>query len=361
MIKTLSILFLASLLLIQAEYGSHQGNPASALNGTGSLSARRFFNDSSFWNLPLPENPVIDPKSDHFIALLKTEPTKNNFGINLTRYTVPVYETDSSTPGYFIKHVALTEKAKRRWTHPKDSYGHGKEFDAGAVPIPDGAMADSAGDHHLAVIDWHRMVAWDMWGARKLPDGSWQSNTGMKYPLDGPGVFDPFQFSIENGESIHFYGPGRAAGVPVIAGLIMFDEIIAGEIRHKLACATRFNAYQEFVFPATWTDGFTEGGIPEGAIIQLDPSLDLSKFDLLPGEIIVARALQRYGAVIVDAAGGNVIYGEGLYGKPGKSWNGILREWKGGVNSIPLSCYRVLKLINIVHKGDDHNYRRNPH
>jgi hypothetical protein len=52
----------------------------------------------------------------------------------------------------------------------------------------------------------------------------------------------------------------------------------AGEIRHKIAAASRFCAYKEFVFPAAWTDGFTEGGIPEGTVIQLDPSLDLSKF-----------------------------------------------------------------------------------
>ena len=28
------------------------------------------------------------------------------------------------------------------------------------------------------------------------------------------------------------------------------------------------------MFPAAWTDGFTEGGIPEGTVIQLDPALD---------------------------------------------------------------------------------------
>ena len=32
-------------------------------------------------------------------------------------------------------------------------------------------------------------------------------------------------------------------------------EVIEGEITHKLACATRFNAYKEFVYPACWTDG----------------------------------------------------------------------------------------------------------
>jgi hypothetical protein len=197
------------------------------------------------------------------------------------------------------------------------------------------------------------MTAWDMWAARKLPDGSWESNTGMKYRLDGPGVFDPSEFSAKDGESIHFHGPGRAAGVPIIAGLILYDEVKTGEIAHKIACATRFNAYKEFTFPATWTDGHYPGGIPEGAVLQLDPALDLSQFDLLPGERVVARALQKYGMVNVDNAGGSPLYGENLNHDPmGRSWNGLLREWDGGIVSIPLKHYRVLRIGNVIRKGD---------
>jgi hypothetical protein len=174
-----------------------------------------------------------------------------------------------------------------------------------------------------------------MWGLRQNQDGSWTSKTGMKYPLDGEGVFRTEDFDIINGESVHFHGPSRASGVPAIAGLIMFDEVASGRIEHKLACATRFNAKQEFVFPATWTDGLVPGGIPEGAVIQLDPELDLDQFDLWPGELVVAKALQEYGMVVVDVAGGSPIYAEGLWGHPEKSWTAILREWDGGINSIP--------------------------
>ena len=206
----------------------------------------------------------------------------------------------------------------------------------------------------MAVIDWARNIVWDMWGCKKLQDGSWVSNTGMKYKLDGLGVFDTSDFNITNGESVHFYGPSRAPGVPIIAGLIMYHEVQEGEIRHKLACGSRYGALQEFAYPpAIWTDGTLPGGIPEGSVIQLDPKLDLSKFDLTAEEKTVAIALQRYGMVLVDWAGGQPIYTEGLYGHPGKSWKGKLREWENnGINSIPYANYRVLKANLIVHKGD---------
>jgi hypothetical protein len=203
----------------------------------------------------------------------------------------------------------------------------------------------------LAIVDWEHNLAWDMWYAHKR-NGKWYSNTGMVYRIDGPGVFDPNLFAIKTGESIHQFGPSRAPGVPALAGLIMYDEAEAGAIEHKLAAATLFTAPLEFAFPAVWTDGPYKGGIPEGAIIQLDPALDLSKFDLTPVELAIARALQKYGMVLVDTAGGNVIYAEGLYGHPGRSWAGKIREWGAGIHGIPVENYRVLKVQNPVIDGN---------
>jgi len=328
-------------------------NRKSNHQGSGAVQAetKRFFSETSFWNQPIGDNPEIDPRSDHFISLLKTEPTGNHFGINATKWTIPVYIADRSTPRVDIGYHYLSDQEKENWQSDRERFGHGGGF-GNDVPIPAGATPDPEEDAHLAVVDWENMVAWDMWGLKKHEDGSWTSKTGMKYPLDGEGVFNTGDYDITDGESVHFHGPSRAAGVPAIAGLIMYDEVVSGRINHKLSCATRFNAKQEFVYPATWTDGFVVGGIPEGAVIQLDPGLDLDRFDLLPGEIVVARAMQEYGMVIVDVAGGSPIYAEGLWGHPDKSWSGILREWEGGINTIPYDHYRVLKIPETVKKGD---------
>ena len=120
----------------------------------------------------------------------------------------------------------------------------------------------------------------------------------------------------------------------------------------------RFPALQEFVFPAAWTDGPVKDGIPEGAVIQLDPDLDLSPFDLLPGERVVARAMQRYGMVIVDYAGGSTLYGEGLWGSSTKSWKGILRDHGQGLDRIGAEHYRVLRLPPVTRRGDARSLQR---
>ncbi len=312
---------------------------------------KQFFADDSFWNQPIPKDAAIDPSNKHFIKLLKSEPTHNNFGLSLYKWTIPIFEVDSTTPTYHIQLHHLDTAEKKRWNTKRKTFGHGEGFGK-TVPIPDLARPDGEKDAHMALIDWDRMLAWDMWQLHKQNDGSYESSTGMKYPLNGSGTFKTADFSVQNGESIHFHGPSRAAGVPIFAGLIMYHEVINGEIKHKLSCATRFAAFQEFVYPATWTDGFLKGGIPEGAVIQLDPNLNLSQFDLLPGEIVVAKALQQYGMVIVDVAQGQPIYAENLESHAGKSWKGVLREWNGGINTIPLDHYRILKLNDIIKKGD---------
>lgn len=315
--------------------------------------AKRFFSASSFWNQPIEAEAAADPRSDEFIGLLAGEPN-GPFGINLDQWTVPVYEVAASVPLRKIATRSYSDEELRRrgskWVGVGDRFSHCAEFDIGGVPVPDYAQPDPSGDAHMAVVDWSRMRAWDMWAVKKNEDGSFCSNTGMTYRLDEDGIFHTSDFGIADGESIHFYGPSRAAGVPALAGLIMLDEVATGAVNHKLACATRFNAYKQFVSPACWTDGHRDGGIPEGAVIQLDPDLDLSPFDLTAGERVVAAAFQKYGAVVVDNAGGNTLYAEALMAKPGKSWDGILTA--GGLMNVPIKHYRVLALGEIVHMGD---------
>jgi hypothetical protein len=317
---------------------------------------RRLFSDASFWNQPLPVHPEIDPRSDHYVSVLKREPS-GGFGINLHKWTIPVYEADATTPRHRVAKHVLSPAERETWQSDRETFGHGPGFDDG-VPIPKAAMPDPEEDAHFAVVDWRAMRAWDTWGFRVRPDGSFESNTGMTYALDGEGVFRTSDFAVKDGESIHFHGPSRAAGVPAIAGLILYDEVMAGEIRHKLACAIRFPALQEFVWPAAWTDGPVKDGIPEGALIQLDPDLDLSLFDVLPAERVVARAMQRYGMVLVDYAGGSTLYGEGLWGSATKSWKGLLRDHGAGLDRIGAEHYRVLRLPPVTRRGDARSLKR---
>ena len=320
---------------------------------------KRFFSDTSFWNQPIGPNPAIDPESEQLVQFM-AKADDRGFWLSVNTWTIPVYEVDRNTPRRKVHRRFTIEdrsfmKRSAAYVGPDHPLGHGKEFaadaEAGLVPIPDYAIADPEQDAHIALVDWDSGWIWDMFDARRRADGEWEAKTGMKYRADGSGVFDRKDFAVHNGESIHPYGPSRAAGVPELAGLIMHDEILAGRIEHKLSFATQAAALQRFVYPpACWTDGGWSKGVPEGAVLQLDPNLDLAPFKLSPGALVVAHALQEYGAVCVDVAGGHPVYAEGLYGDPKKrTWNGLLKG--DDLLEIKMPHYRVMKMENVIPEG----------
>ena len=343
-IKKITSLFLLTCLAIACN-SSHQGNKSQKEKESKN---RRFFSDDSFWNQPIPKDAEIAPRSDYWISLLDRDPSGENIGLNVDNYTIPIYEVDSKNAPF--------HKIEQTPDHPTipTHFKHHQRFDEIGVPIPDNMKPSPGGDMHVAIIDREANKAWDMFLVTKLDNGKWSSATGMVYDLDGSGVFNKSDFDVKLGESIHGHGPGVAAGVPIIAGVIRYDEVISGEIKHKLSGGVRFVAFQEYLFPATWTDGNFDGGIPEGATIQLDPNLDLSQFDLTKEELVVARALQNYGLVIIDFSVGSTIRAEWLGGQENKSWDGKLRGWKpaGGIKSIPVKHYRILKVKNVQKGGD---------
>lgn len=312
----------------------------------------RFFAEDSFWNTPIPADPQADPRSEHFVRLLAREPS-GGLHLNMDHYTIPVYEVDESTPVRRVhQRVAIDPKTGKPRTRGGvgRTLSHGTGFD-GLVPIPEYAVPDPASDAHAAFVDWDRGIVWDVFAARIRDDGEWESYTGMTYDAYGQGWWDPADFPTRDGESIHFHGPGRAAGVPIVAGLAMREELLAGEIRHKLAFACRYSGYKEFVSPpATWTDGPLVGGLPEGAVIQLDPALDVESLGLSRAARTIARTLQAYGMVNTDWAAANAVYVQGLYHEGAPSWDGILSDWD--LRPVPLERLRVLKMEEIIRKGD---------
>lgn len=293
-----------------------------------------FFSPDSFWNQPLPIDAALHPGNVRFMALTQSGTSSPGLHINLHEWTVPIYEADPGTPIQSVDHRLREDWQGKTFAansdhNPvaKEREGHHPDFAAG-VPIPSHATADAQEDAHLAIVDPVTRTAWDMWGAQKRADGTWASCTGTRYSLDGRGVFDPADFPAQNGESIHPHGPSRATGVPAIAGLILHKEILAGRIAHKLLFACRSSGLLAHYFPPTiWTDGGTPGGPPAGIVLRLDPSLDIESVPLCPAAKIVARALQEFGAVLVDFAGGFTLGGEGLWNDPaGRTWHGLLEE-----------------------------------
>jgi hypothetical protein len=282
----------------------------------------RPFSRTSPWNKKIPANPAIDPDSPRMIAdlfLTNSYPTQpaGRIGVNVSQWSVPVYTVDEKKVPWSEIHYSYRIK----FCHPQHLVRK--------APIPPDAVPDPEGDSHLCVVNTSLTHSWDFWGARRIK-GKWLVRSAREFDLRGSGVLKP-------GE-----GACRAAGFPLIAGLIGYDEIASGRIDHALVFAYGAPKHGVYVYPASNSDGTSTraGAIPEGARLQLDPKLDLDRLNLKPAAKIIAQALQQYGMFLGDGGGGVGLYAEVFPGK--NKW----REKLGPFDllKLPTEKLRVLKL-----------------
>jgi len=89
-----------------------------------------------------------------------------------------------------------------------------------------------------------------------------------------------------------------AAGLPILPGLVRYDEIAAGEIDHAIRI-TLNRTDNRFVWPATHRAGSgNAANAPMGQRFRLKAGVDVSGY--APQAQVVLRALKRYGAIVAD-------------------------------------------------------------
>jgi hypothetical protein len=165
-----------------------------------------------------------------------------------------------------------------------------------------------------------------MWWARQDAAGKWSTGLGAVTDLAGTGVSAPW-FAVRRELDA---ARARASGFPLIAGLILVDEIKSGRIDHALVFAYDHCRSGFFIPPASTAQVTVPGtrnssGIPMGGRIQLDPRWDVEHSGLSATGKIIARALQEYGAYCGDYAGGNVLYADNSPAAL-RAWQGVLRS-----------------------------------
>ncbi|HAY05473.1 MAG TPA: hypothetical protein PKV67_07475 [Hyphomonas sp.] len=259
----------------------------------------RPFNATSPWNTKIPADAKIDPNSD---VLMADFAELNPLHINIAEWSVAVYQVDAkTTPRQYVQGLYPNQYGR--------GFGPRKR-----IPIPNGATAGgpNPGTGYIVLEDRKTGTAWEMRQAGQNKDGGWYAGFGATVDLRGNGVNPPWMVA----ESPLMAASPRPSGVPLSAGLIRVDELKAGRIEHALAFAYGNVRTNAFVAPASTAMPSREGradnpfGLPLGARIMLDPAYDIENTMLSPSAKVIARALQEYGAILVDEADGAVIYAE---------------------------------------------------
>jgi len=187
------------------------------------------------------------------------------------------------------------------------SFDYEDESDPGPYPIPPDVPIeggpDSAGDRHVLVVDRDHCQLYEMWNAWPQPDGSWQAGSGAVFDLTAHALRPAGWTSAD------------AAGLPILPGLVRYDEVASGTIRHAL----RFTAprtRRAYIWPARhYASSSTDPARPPmGQRFRLKASFDISGFS--PTNQVVLTALKTYGMFLAD--NGSSWY---LSGVPDERWD----------------------------------------
>ena len=284
-------------------------------------------------------NPEIDPNSDAMVEGIVSQ-AAIGFVITQKQWTVPVFYADESTPRYDV-----TLKCGKEWEMgvtklknvPIPDWAEPSDDDHEGGINPDGCGGSDngpdEGDFAMAVIDTSTRCEYDFWQAKKTK-GKWAASWANSISIDSDGIF-------EKGISC------RGSGFALLNGIIWPDELKAGRIDHALAFAYDLTRAGGHVSPATDSDGTSKGSdtMPEGARVQLDPTLDLDSLGLTDYEKTIAKALQEYGMILVDDGGGMAFYVVHPISAKNNPYEGILPDKDYvSLENIPVDKFRVLKL-----------------
>jgi len=294
----------------------------------------RAFSDSSPWNSPIPPNSPVDPYSDIIIARLEHE-CKVLSG-SFVLWTTPLFEIDTSKS--LKATVFITGDNINPILDPNETRV------VSGVPMPEGIWPDPSENGHMLLVDTSLRRSWSFTQAKQLSINTWQVFGINTWDLNGLGYRPPHMGRLS-------YSDGsRGSGFPLIAGLIRPEEIESGEIKHALVFGSPINRKGVFCSPpASATDGWRDGPdfIPEGARLQLDPSLNIDSLNLSRATTIIMKALQKYGMYNGDNSGVFKLYFQNL-GK-GSVWE-TKYQYIPDLEKIPVDKFRVLKCNQIIPK-----------
>lgn len=243
------------------------------------------------WNTPIDSLPVHS-RSDAFIRSIGADRTLHpDFGTvwQGAPIGIPYVTVGADQPGVSV------------------SFQYASESDPGPYPIPPDPPIEggpnSSGDRHILIVDRDSCVLYELFAAHPRPDGSWRAGSGAIFDLNS------------NALRPRTWTSADAAGLPILPGLVRYEEVEAGAINHALRFTAR-TTQRAFEWPARhFASNNRDPNVPAmGQRFRLKADVDTSSY---PSEVqVILRAMKTYGLILAD--NGSPWY---VTGVPDARWN----------------------------------------
>lgn len=252
-----------------------------------SISGCSLFPANNIWNTPV-DSLSVDSHSASWISTIgRSTGFHMDFGSGLWDggpIGIPYNVVGSSVPKVSV------------------SFYYPGESDPGPYPIPASPKIEYGSDQHLLILDSSVCKLYELFDV-SYNGSTWQAGSGAIWTLSSNALRPDGWTSAD------------AAGLPILPGLVNYDEVAAGVINH----AIRFTASSTngYIWPArhlTDDDPSSPQVPPMGARFRLKASYNISSF---PAELkVILQAMKTYGIILAD--NGSPWY---ISGVPDERWD----------------------------------------
>lgn len=249
---------------------------ADTLYNANTMGGCSVFPANNIWNYDISRLPV-HPNSANFVA-----------AIGLSSHLHPDFGAGLYNGGPIGFPYVVVPGSQ---PYVPVSFDYASESDPGPYPIPANAPIEggsqSSGDRHVLVIDSGTCKLYEMYASYSQSNGSWHAGSGAVWNLNSDALRPATWTSAD------------AAGLPILPGLVNYDEVAAGVITHAL----RFTVNQTqdtFLWPARHQASSSNNPNlpPMGLRLRLKASVNISSFSRT--NQIILTALKHYGMIVAD-------------------------------------------------------------
>lgn len=265
------------------------------------------------WNADI-SSATVDPYSSQIISSFGAYSIKADFGSGLW---------DNAPIG--IPYVVVCKSQPKI---PIVFTDYGDESDPGPYPIPLNAPIEGngTGDSHVIGVDIENKKLYELFNAHINGD-HWEASSGAVFDLNSNALRPETWTSAD------------AAGLPIFAGLVRYEEVEKGVIDHAIRFTlTSSNVKPAYINPARHKVNSSGGqySLPFGAKIRLKAGFNISGYSVK--NQVILKAMKKYGLILADI--GSNLY---ISGAPDERWDNNDLHQLGNLKG---SDFEVVKFNN---------------
>jgi hypothetical protein len=243
---------------------------AAATSGARTIGGCPLFPDDNPWATDV-SRAAVDPRSDAYVSYILAAGGNKNLHADF-----------GSNPDYGIPYVIVPQSQ----TGVPVTFDYADESDRVPYPLPANVPIEAGSDHHALVVQQDSCKLFELFALSSSAAG-WHAGSGAVFDLRSNALRPDGWTSAD------------AAGLPILPGLVRYDEVRAGAINHALRF-TVSRTQRGYIHPATHlASSITDPNAPPmGLRLRLKASFDTSRYH--GDALVVLTTLKRYGMFVAD-------------------------------------------------------------